>query len=474
MNITKHKIAWVFVWALFIMLAACNKDVERQDGSADYTGVAVKSFALKTNSDILSNLDSVFFSIDLVNAVIFNADSLPKGTRINALAVSMTTDACSVCEFHMTSRSGNDTIVNFLTDPDTHLNFEHPVTLKITSYSGTITREYAVKVNVHNVVADSLYWSEAERYPLPVTATAQRTVKMGEHAYNLAITNSGAVLSKSNDIYTGLWNRVEASLPENPDVTSFTASESALYMLDLSGNLFTSPNGSSWTATGDTGWEAISAPYGNGVLGLRYDNGQLMHVAYPERPATAVDPTFPVSGMSQSAVLTSEWAIAPQVLIAGGVTESGELTGATWAYDGTQWAKIGSGLPAAEGYAMARYTIVETDSLSWQSRRKPALVAIGGRTTEGVQRDVYVSRNLGMTWVKAHDLLQLPEYIPSVWGADMVVFECIAYADPKAVKPITEWEVPTLFLFGGYLPSGSLQQYYWQGTINSLNFKPLQ
>lgn len=423
---------------------------------------------------MLNNIDSVFFSIDLANATIFNADSLPVGTKTNALAVSMSTDACSVCEFHMKSRAGNDTVVNYLTDPDTHLNFTSPVTLKITSYNGAITREYSVKVNVHKIVSDSLYWGETLRKPLPASATAQRTVRLGDKAYNLASTASGMVLSRSVDIYAGQWQQVATDLPADADIRSLTASESALYILDGQGNLLTSADGTSWGQTGQTGWQAISAPYLDGVLGLKTDGARLTHVAYPWGTTSAADPAFPVSGFSQSASLSTKWATRPQVMIVGGVTASGNLTGDSWAYDGSKWAKIGGGLPPAEGYAMARYTLVETDTLSWQAERRPALVALGGRDTGGVRREVYVSRDMGMTWVKGYNMLQLPKYIPSLWDADMLVFEQTATIAPKAIKPITQWEVPTLFLFGGYTAPGTLSQYYWQGTINSLKFKPLQ
>ncbi|MDE7119331.1 MAG: hypothetical protein K2O10_01855 [Muribaculaceae bacterium] len=210
------------------------------------------------------------------------------------------------------------------------------------------------------------------------------------------------------------------------------------------------------------------------MLGLKTDGARLTHVAYPQGTTTAADPTFPVSGYSQPASLSTKWATMPQVMIAGGVTADGQLSGATWAYDGKKWAKIGGGLPPAQGYSIASYTLVETDTLSWQAERTPALVALGGRNADGVLRDVYVSRDMGMTWVKGDNMLQLPKYIPSTWGADMLVFERTATITPKAVKPITEWEVPTLFLFGGHTAQGALSQYYWQGTINSLRFKPLQ
>ena len=66
---------------LLLAAGACNSSENYgQEGTADYSGTAVKSFSLKENDQVLNNIDSVFFSIDLVNGMIFNADSLPVGT----------------------------------------------------------------------------------------------------------------------------------------------------------------------------------------------------------------------------------------------------------------------------------------------------------------------------------------------------------------------------------------------------------
>lgn len=60
--------------ALLAGAAACNSDTEYHtelDGSA-----MVRTFSLVENNKILADLDSVYFSIDLVSGDIFNADSL--------------------------------------------------------------------------------------------------------------------------------------------------------------------------------------------------------------------------------------------------------------------------------------------------------------------------------------------------------------------------------------------------------------
>ena len=70
-----------------IAMTACNKDDNDINNTASMyvPAVAVTRFYLKADSKVMNNLDSVFFSIDLENGVIFNADSLPKGTKISTL-----------------------------------------------------------------------------------------------------------------------------------------------------------------------------------------------------------------------------------------------------------------------------------------------------------------------------------------------------------------------------------------------------
>ena len=115
----------------------------------------VRSFKLKPNAYVLSALDTVFFSIDLANAKIFNADSLPYGTRIDKLVVDIATDACKTVELTMRKNDGADTIVNYLTNSTDSINFANgPVNLRVVSYDGKAERNYEIKVNVHTVIAD--------------------------------------------------------------------------------------------------------------------------------------------------------------------------------------------------------------------------------------------------------------------------------------------------------------------------------
>ena len=43
-----------------------------------------------------------------------------------------------------------------------------------------------------------------------------------------------------------------------------------------------------------------------------------------------------------------------------------------------------------------------------------------------------------------------------------------------ATKPITEWNVPYIYMFGGVNAEGQTLNTLYRGVINQLRFKPLQ
>ena len=94
----KRILLYIFAFLAFAMAGvSCNDDEEEQESSvATYTqsSTAITGFNLIENNDILANLDSIFFTIDLENARIYNADSLPKGTDISRMLVELSYPNC--------------------------------------------------------------------------------------------------------------------------------------------------------------------------------------------------------------------------------------------------------------------------------------------------------------------------------------------------------------------------------------------
>lgn len=482
---------------------SCNTTSDYDLEPIDYSGVTLKGFSLKADKTVLNNLDSVFFSIDLNSAQVFNADSLPLGTDVSSLAVTLSYDACSEAKIYEPADEGeSENAIDYLEDSDSKIDFSKgAVRLHLVSADGTNSRDYYLKVNVHKVKTDSLCWGEMALGVLPTSfsrPTAQKTVGYKNTAYCLSTDGSSYCMAVGADVYADRWSTQNVTFAEPVDVRTLTATPDCLYVLTTGGSLLKSADGLTWNATGCV-WKSITGVYGDRLLGLKADGVKYCHTSYPGDGNEGVaESDFPVSGNSATVDFMSKWSESLQIMIMGGVKADGGLSGDTWAYDGSSWVKLSSGLPAAEGYAVVPYIISETDTVSWRVKESDVMLAFGGRTAKEVSKTVYMSRDYGVTWVKADQLLQLPEEMPAVYSADGVVIKKLIHlsdaksacgrwravrvaelpvwnqASPRAVAPITEWECPYIYMFGGYDSRGALVAQVWRGVVNHLSFKPLQ
>lgn len=492
------------VGALFAV--SCNSSSDYDLEPVDYSGVALKGFSLKADKTVLNNLDSVFFSIDLNSAEVFNADSLPMGTDVSQIGITLTYDACSEAMLYESpGADGSENKVDYLEDSESKVNFANgPVRLHLVSADGTNSRDYYIHVNVHKVKADSLCWGEIAQTALPTSFTspkAQKTVKSGDKAYCLSTDGSSFCIAVSDNPFDKVWSKNNVTFPAAVDVRSFTATPQSFFILGEDGSLFSSTDAMTWSDTGRR-WASITAVYGNTLLGLKLDNGRYYHTSYPANGADSeASADFPVGGNSNVVDFMSKWSQSLQIMTSGGHKADGSLSGDTWAFDGNSWVKLSSGLPAADGYAVVPYIISETDTVSWRVKESDVMLAFGGKGSEKISRTVYLSRDYGVTWSKADQLLQLPEEMPAVYNADALVFKTML--DPsksaasikgwrsvklaplpvwfrsgecasRAIAPITEWECPYIYMFGGVGENGALVPQVWRGVVNHLAFKPLQ
>ncbi len=498
--------------ALAVILPACNDSKSSDDEATiaiTYSNVAVTSFSLAEDDSVLAGLDSVYFSIDLNNALIYNADSLPKGTDISALVLDIgLPTVSSAILIESPDASGNRKEVDYAETTTDSINFTYgDVTLRITSYDEAVTRDYTIKVNVHTMEPDSLYWNSTAMRTLPGSIsnpTAQKSLTFNDKCYCLVSNGSSATLSVTENPYNDDWTVKTANLPAEADVNTFSASSDALYIVvGDARTLYTSADGIDWTATSVSGIRWIYGGYGSSILASQSSADGYVVLRYPEMTTTAVDNDFPVDMTSQLLTFTTIWSGTNTCIVVGGRTASGTITAETWAYDGSSWAAISKngGFPTAcEGMTVFPYFCFKTDTDTWVTTEYSVLVAFGGRDADGtMQESTYISYDQGMHWGLAGSLMQLPSYIPSTYSAQALVFKQTMYArsgsstwrempavklqpwfkidrgvNSRAVAPITEWECPFVYLFGGYPDSGALCNTVWRGVINRLMFKPLQ
>lgn len=498
----------LYLAAGIALLSACNKKDDSAATEAEeisYTSVAVNSFSLKKDADVLANLDSVFFSIDLNNAVVFNADSLPRGTKVDNLVLKIGLPTLTSAEIiEAPDADGNVRTVDYLTSPDTAIDFTNgDATLRLVSYDGASTRDYTIKVNVHRVDADMLAWGNVALSALPgnvASPTAQKTVCYGGNAYCFVTDGSVTRLSVSANPASDPWTTRAASLPADARIETVTAAGDALYVLGADGTLYTSADGETWQSTSET-MHWLYGDYDGRLMGCRQSGANWEVTFYPSMTALPMPAGFPVDGTSALVSTDNKWASSPLAVMIGGRRADGSLTGDTWGFDGSTFAVVNNvAFPEdLEGMTLIPYLSYVTRLASWTGEEYPSLIAFGGRNSSGEPaRRVYLSVDGGINWKIADDLMQLPEYIPSMSGADALVFNTVLGAGgsrgdgwvemPARQLPpwlqiarpmagargeVSTWECPYIYLFGGIGADGRLEDSVWRGVINRLTFKPL-
>lgn len=489
---------------------SCNSDSNSEiyTGSILDNSTQVTAFSLTRDDSVLVSLDSVFFSIDLKNATIFNADSLPFGTRIDKLVPKISYTAASKAEITYPRPGMADSVVDYLNHSTDSIDFSHGnVKFRIVSGNGESERTYSIKVNVHKMKPDSLYWSDMAYAKLPTNLsapTAQRTVRLAGKAYCLTASGkSYCIASTATPADNNSWEKATVNFGFTPKVNSFAATSDALFILGTDGKLYKSADGSSWTATGEI-WYSIIGGYGTDLMGVKTDGTKYYHATYPATAETEVKEGFPVSDISQPITFDTQWGNKPQLYILGGLDSQGKTVAHTWGYDGKVWARISSTpLPfGVAGITMFPYHSYLTNTDNWSVTGYEVLIALGGKKADGaINRKTYISYNMGLVWRECSELMQLPAEFPETVDAQALVFSStlharsntaagwtsvagrklppyymIAPASPasRAVKPIESWDCPYIYLFGGTDLTDTLNDSVWRGVLNRLTFKPLQ
>lgn len=483
-----------------IAAASCNKESSSSDDEIPVTSstVAINSFKLKANKDVAPTLDSVFFSIDLNNAVIFNADSLPKGADVSKLVPVITfASTMSKAEIAMLGEQG-DTIkkVDYLKTTTDSIDFTKKVVLNVTSYDGLNSLEYRLKVNVHQLDPDSIGWEKLDVATLPSRLDAPKDSKcvvQGDVPTSLTEESDGTfTLSRAADVFSNEWTSAEISFPFTPVVRSFTASDASLYILSDDDTLYSSADGLSWSALA-SGWKSIIGIYGdNTVLGIKEVDTEWHHVSFSsgnEDVEGIIESDFPVAGRTPFVLINNKWAEEPTGFFVGGMLRNGTLSASTWGYDGESWAVLSETTPALEGAALVHYTMYRNTSSS-KIKDYDAWLIFGGILADGsFNRTMFMSYDNGVTWHSANASMNLPQQLPSLsaidaFTADLTLDADLAESWQKVLRTQTRasydidgtvisWQCPYIFLYGGKLSDGSLSSELWRGVLMRLNFTPI-
>lgn len=468
-----------------------DKDEPISTYSTSTQTTLVKGFGLQANSDVLNNLDSVFFTVDYNNGLIYNADSLPVGTDISALKVTLDfLNTVNSAVFTITgAKEQNDTTITYSSSMTSTLDFTGKTVLTVTSYDKTQVKDYQVMVLVHKENPDSLKWNQSWRRDLPgLTARTKafKAVRQGEQYRAMSYDGTACYLMTASSPSGASWNSQQANVPFEPQIATLAATPQALYMLDNAGGLWTSSDGLSWTSCGVT-WHSLLGAYDDRVLGIVADGNDFCHDEYPRSEGftlQAVEDGFPVAHSSDMIVTDNSWTISQQAIIVGGIDAQGRFLSDVWGYDGTHWGKINnthtSALPAiADATLFPYYTFKSLPGVRRYARQSTWYV-MGGKLADGsLNGKIYLSNTQGITWQVGDSTISQPSFMPRFYGAQALVntetltLGSAAYGPRRVKSPVTSWDCSFIYLFGGYNDRGELLPSVWRGVYNRLTNTPV-
>ena len=406
-----------FIASFFMVsfvITSCLDDDNNIEYSPDAT---IHAFALDT-----AGLGSYKFTIDQLSREIYNEDSLPvhADTIIDKILIKTLTTASGVVT--MKDKSGNDSVINI----NDSIDLREPLTIKVWStealagISPNQTKEYTIKVNVHQHDPDSLRWKYMDKINNQIQITGeQKSIIFGSEVFTYSVVNSRLYVYKNSLTNFGSGTPQETiGLPEGKLPTSiitfkFDGSNAMLYATSDDYKVYESEDGINWE---------VSKKFGDKVelLLATLTNNQISRICYIKKEADnqryfyyqtndkqietletydegKVPANFPTKNISYT-VYESATNIKSVLLV--GDTETATLaddseleTTIVWAYDGSKWVEFSTTSSVAYCPKYTQPSIIYYNDL----------VYIFGQNFSSI----YVS-NQGLFWRKANSKFAFP------------------------------------------------------------------
>ena len=401
------------------------------------------------------------FTIDQLNRLIYNRDSLPVGsdTIIDRILI----DTMTVTGW-ITSGSPTDTVFVMSDSVDLRpaMNNDAGMLFKAHAADGVTVREYKLKVNVHLQDPDSLVLTDMQKrgniFSNTINLGQQKAVVLGDELFVYTSNTTAYKTSTAPDKYN--WSKVNVSnLPSDVKLTSAVEYNSALYMVTESKRVFSSTNGAAWTEVTTLGDNVIVLINGfsDRLSGIVEINGkQYFNICKDgknwEAENTAdnlileeVPAGFPTENISTTQTSTGNG--VEKVVLAGMPLANEKETTPWFSLDGKGWASLAN-------------TMYDTYCPGMDN---PAIMYYGDMFyCFGGELDAIYSSITGIAWSKTETKFLLPQEFKGK-GAYSIIVEP---TKDKTVAPADKRDFIWV-IFGG----NGTKNEVWRGRLNRLGFE---
>lgn len=190
--------------------------------------------------------DDCKFTIDQNSKQIYNVDSLPYGADVTAITATIEYKGYNLSRV---LREEGETLVDTTFSNKDKVDFTKPVRFKVYAQVINITDVYTVDVRVHQVDPDKMEWKKvADSFTGGEVTGEQRSVLFSGKVYTFAeVAGCDAVAYVTEASASPSWTRTEISAGEKLNVNSACVYGGYIYMTSVSGNVYRSADGVSWT-----------------------------------------------------------------------------------------------------------------------------------------------------------------------------------------------------------------------------------
>ena len=244
------KLWLLLLLALPFVASSCSKD----DSSITVNDYCyIKSVTLGNIKRQTATVNTSFagsgyiMTINQRDNTIENRDSLPCGSLISRVLVTITFDGSSLAY----REKGSDAGWTAYSSTDS-LDLTKPLEFYLTSNDNQSSRIYTFKVNVHKQEGDSLYWKQCDSEVAELAGmTDMKAFVLNDKLMVLGKKSAGVVLTERSGIEAqGTWEETSTDLPVEADVQTLRQQNGTLYLSTADGKIFFSADAKSWKQTG--------------------------------------------------------------------------------------------------------------------------------------------------------------------------------------------------------------------------------
>lgn len=405
------------IFCLFI--AACgitsclhSDEIEYEFSSnASITAFAIKDSIITYYPAVVNGKDTTLstaivgadypFVINQNEGLIYNPDSLPVGTDVSKVALSITADSYAI---YIVAEQDS------LWEEKDSLNFEKPIQFKVLAEIGTFGRTYTAKINVHQQDPEVLGWQKLNSN-FDTHIEEQKAVYLNQTIYVFGKQDGQSVMTKTQASDGKEWTApARIDTPAEADITSAMAWGNQLYLL-ADNELYTSQDGLSWNKVGTTKLHQLIANVHSDkaqkIMAIDMDNHYtesqdgITWETYGEMPEG-----FPTSQLSFASYPLDTNKDINRTVVIGNHGVASDTTTIAWTQLDveTSWTDLTApddsyACPKLENMTMVHYNN-ELYTFGGSGQHKGAVAPFSA---------IYTSNDNGITWQATSDKITFPE-----------------------------------------------------------------